>query len=60
MIIFIVSIVTALIGAGLGAAIGQAELFMYFGGIIGLTLPYAIVLEKMFKTVCKGNTNKLF
>lgn len=48
MVIFITSIITAFIGMCLGQAIGQAELFGYFGGILGFSLPYAIILQKMF------------
>lgn len=59
MIIFIASIITTFVGMCLGQAIGQAEVFVYFGGILGFSLPYAIVLQKMFKTICMKDWDRI-
>lgn len=48
MSIFFSSMLTGVIGFYIGLAMGGNEVFGTIGGLLGLSLPYAIVIEKIY------------
>lgn len=54
MLIFFSSIVFSWLGLNIGGASG-IEVYAYLGGLAGFSLPYAIVIERIYKSNVKNN-----
>lgn len=48
MLIFLSSMVIGVIGFYIGIALGGNEIFGTVGGILGFSLPYALIIEKIY------------